>query len=234
MAITTAAAILGSAVIGGIASRNAAKKAAAAQQGASDAAAAQTQIAREQWDRYRERFMPLEDQMVAEAQDYDSPERFAEAAGEASADVGLGFARARDRLTRTPGLDPSSAGYSASMIGLNASQAASDATAQNAARRGVRDTGYARRLDALSLGKGLPAQASTGFANAGGRMQGIADGQYRIGMDQAASAGRIADRVFSGATSSNWLGNVGTAMKYDTNIGSEQTRMLQEQDSVFQ
>jgi hypothetical protein len=230
MAISTAAAIIGSAVIGGVASNKASKRAAAAQQGASDAAAQQAEIARDQWETYKSTYQPLEKELVADAQEFDSPERYREAAGQAAADVSSQFGLARERLTRQPGFDPSSAAAQSGMVGLDLAQAASGATSQNAARRNVRDMAWARKVDALGLGKGLPASASSMLSSSANTMGNIASNQYSLADSQSRTAGRVMDRVFSNPATSNWLGNVGTSMRYGTDIGSQQTRMLQEQE----
>ena len=185
--------------------------------GANDAAAdstrMQAQIARDQWNRYKEIYEPLERQVVNEAQNYDTPEAYQSAAGEASATVGQQFGKARDRLTRTPGLDPSSAGYQASMVGLDLAQAASDATQQNAARQKVRDTAYARKTDALSLGKGLPAQAGSALATSANQSLSMASAAQSQANGQAGAFGRVVDRVFSSPSvaNNNWLGSGSTA-----------------------
>lgn len=180
-------------------------------QGANDAAAdstrMQAQIARDQWERYKEIYEPLERQVVGEAQNYDNPENFARAAGEASATVSNQFGKARDRLTRTPGLDPTSAGYGASMVGLDLAQAATDATQQNAARQKIRDTAYARKTDALSLGKGLPAAAGSALATSANQSLSLANAGMAQANAQAGAIGRITDRVFNSGGSGNWLGS---------------------------
>ena len=218
--MAVAAAIIGSALVGAAASRSASKKAAAAQQGASDAAAQQAEIAREQWETYKETYQPLEKRLVADAQQFDSPERYAEAAGAAAADVNSQFGLARERLSRQPGFDPSSAAAQAGMVGLELSQAASGATAQNAARRNIRDTAWARKVDAMSLGKGLPAQASSMLSSSANTMGNIASNQYTLADSQARNAGRVADRIFSTPAVSNWLGNTGRAAFSNTAVGS--------------
>lgn len=223
MAIGTATAIIGSAVIGGVVSNNASKRAAKAQQGASDAAAQQAAIAQDQWETYKQTYQPLERELVADAREFDSPERYAEAAGQAQADVSSQFGLARDRLMRQPGFDPSSAAAQSGMVGLDLAQAASSATSQNAARRNIRDTAWARKVDAMSLGKGLPANASSMLSNAGSTMNRIADNQYSLADSQARNVGRVADRIFSTPSVSNWLGDtnvrLGTAMNLRNNGG---------------
>jgi gas vesicle protein len=174
---------------------------------AADSTRLQGEIARDQWNRYKEIYEPLERGMVTDAQNYDSPENYARAAGDASATVSSQFSKARDRLGRTPGLDPSSGAYQASLVGLDLAQAASDATQQNAARQKVTDTAYARKTDALSLGKGLPAQASSALATSANSSLAQAQFGQTNANNQAGAFGRITERVFSSPSMSNWLGN---------------------------
>lgn len=183
----------------------------AANASAADSNRLQAEIARDQWERYQTIYAPLEEGMVREAQNYDSPENFARAAGDASATVSSQFSKARDRLTRTPGLDPSTPGAQAGLMGLELSQAAVDATQQNAARQKVKDTAYARKTDALSLGKGLPATASSMLATSASNNLNMANAGTNQAAGQAAAWGRVADRVFSSPTTSNWLGSGSTA-----------------------
>lgn len=125
-------------------------------------------IANQQWKEYKKTYLPFEREFVEEARDWDSPERYARAAGDASATVASQFSKARDRMRRTPGLDPSSGAFQASMAGLDTMQAAADATQQNAARANLDNQAMAIKTNALGLGKNLPAQAtSAGNAAAG-------------------------------------------------------------------
>ncbi len=138
-------------------------------EGANDAAAAasrlQAEIAKDQWNKYKEIYQPMEREFVNESQNYDSPDNYRRAAGEAQATVASQFAKARDRLQRTPGLDPSTGAYQAGTLGLELGQAATDATQQNAARQMVRDKARAYKTDAISLGKNMPANSATSLSN---------------------------------------------------------------------
>lgn len=174
---------------------------------AADSTRLQAEIARDQWNRYKEIYEPLERGMVEEAQNYDTPEQYAKAAGDASATVSSQFSKARDRLSRTPGLDPSSGAYQTSVVGLDLAQAASDATQQNAARQKVKDTAYARKTDALSLGKGLPANATSALSTATQNSLTMAQNGMTQANAQAGAIGRVVDRVFAPKTGSDWLGN---------------------------
>ena len=172
-------------------------RASKANESASDSAALTAQIGAEQWDRYNELYDPLERQFVDEAKNYDSPERYSQAAGEAAATVAQQFGKARERLGRTPGLDPSSPAFAASMTGLDLAQAATDATQQNAARQRVKDTAYVRKTDALSLGKGLPAQASNMLSSATRTNLGLADLSTASGMANSNAIGNVVNRVIN-------------------------------------
>ena len=99
------------------------------------------------------------------------------------------------------------------MSGLDLAQAASDATQQNAARQKVKDTAYAHKTDALSLGKGLPAQASAGLSNAATAMSTIAGQQSSLAGQQAQAVGQLFspnNLMQIGKSTSNWLGNTPT------------------------
>ena len=219
MSSAITAVVAGAVVSSALADDNGAE---AANNSVADANALQAQISRDQWNRYKEIYEPLERQMVDEAQDYASPENYAKAAGEASATVSQQFSKARDRLTRTPGLDPSSGAYQSSLVGLDLAQAASDATQQNLARKNVTDTAYARKQSALALGKGLDATAATGFASSASSNLALAQAGNQQAGQQAAALGRITDRIISSPTVSNWLNGTSTtsnpaATQVDTN-----------------
>lgn len=171
--------------------------------GGSSAADTQAAIGQAQWDRYQKVFAPLEDKYVQEAQNYDTPEQYAKAAGEASATVSQQFSKARGQLGRS-GVDTSSPAYTASVAGLDQAQAAQDAVSQNSARQGVKDTAWARKTDALSLGKGLPAQASAALGSASSSQLA----QSNANANAAAAGGRVASNVFNSPTVQGWLGNV--------------------------
>lgn len=173
---------------------------------ASYAANMQAEIAREQWDRYKQVYAPLEDRLVGEAQDYAKPWRFDAEASLAAANVNQQYDLARDRLQRTPGLDPSSGAYTAALAGLEMNRAASSAGAQNLARKQVEDTAYARKHTAVGLGKGLDTAASSALGGLANYHAGQAQQQQQQNMQYAGALGRVAERAVSGLANSNWLG----------------------------
>lgn len=174
--------------------------------GSADAAAQmQAEIARQQWDRYNKYYSPLEISMIDEANNAGSPTEYAQAAGDASATVAQQFGKARDRMSRTPGLDPSSPAAQASLVGLDMAQAASDATQQNVARMNVKNTAWAKKSGMLGMGKGLDTTAASSLGAASSNLANIAAANNSRNAANGAAMGRITDRVVSGL--GNWLGN---------------------------
>lgn len=118
-------------------------------------------------------YRPLEQQMVQEAQAYDTPERREAAAGKAVADAGiqldLAQAAQRRNLTRM-GVDPSSGASLATGNQMSLGEAAVKTGAANKAREQVELQGYARKADAAQMGRGnASAQAtSAGIATTTG------------------------------------------------------------------
>ena len=189
-----------SGVIGGLMSDDGSSSASDA---SADASKTQAQIAKEQWARYKSIYAPLENSVVADATNYDTPEKYAKEAGAASATVSEQFSKAKDRLTRTPGMDTSAPAYSASMTGLNLAQAATDATSQNSARQKVEDTAYIRKINALSLGKGLPAQASGALASSANSSLALSNALRQRENASAAGLGNMFGGIYKAG--SNWL-----------------------------
>lgn len=214
-------------VVGGIMSKKSNDAAARSADAQSYLANTQGDIANEQWERYKDIYAPMEDKYVQEAQQYDSPENYAKAAGEAAADSSLAFAKARDRLNRTPGLDPSSGAYQKNIIGLNLAQAATDATAQNAARQTVKDTAWGRKTNAISLGKGLPTQASQGLSAAANTQAGLTN-HYQNKADATAAqwggiVGNGLGRIFGQAGNMMNSGGGGSTGNSGTGLFSQQS-----------
>lgn len=218
MSSAITAVVAGAVVSSALADDNGAE---AANNSVADANALQAKISRDQWNRYKEIYEPLERQMVDEAQDYASPENYAKAAGEASATVSQQFSKARDRLTRTPGLDPSSGAYQSSLVGLDLAQAANDATQQNLARKNVTDTAYARKQSALGLGKGLDSTAASGMSSVASSNLSLANAMQRQSNAEAQAGGQLATGLVK--ATSNWLNGTNTtttkpaAQQVDTN-----------------
>jgi hypothetical protein len=109
-------------------------------------------------------FRPLEQGIVRDAATFDSEANQAKAAGLALADVNQGFSSAREQNTRAMsrmGVNPSS-GRSLAMGNQTAiAQAAAQAGAMTKARSDTQLQGYARKMDAANMGRGLASSQAT-------------------------------------------------------------------------
>jgi len=202
---------IGAAVVGGVASNAAASKgakaAAAAQAAANEANAYQGEIAKDQYEDYKANVRPLEHQLMEDAKNYDSQANYDKAAGAAQAAVSTQMGLAADRLTRTPGLDPSSAASQTANTDLALKGAALGASEQNKARDTVTNMAYARKQDAVALGKGMVSNAASGLASATAGANAIA-AQASAQAGQAASGvGSMASGIVKGLSGMNWGGS---------------------------
>lgn len=112
----------------------------------------------------KDTFRPLEKEMIEEARAYDTEERRDQAAGRAAGDIELAAAGARAagaRELRRIGVNPSDGAYGAMHGAADTSLALGKVDAMNKARDQVRTIGHAMKMDAVSLGRGLPAQQAT-------------------------------------------------------------------------
>lgn len=192
------------AAVGAYSSYKSGQAASRAANSQADVARQQAQIAGEQWDAYKENIQPLETQAASEAANYASIANKEKAAGQAAADVTSQFAGLRDRLNKSPGFNPNSEAYLRTMADLGLSEAAQRATAETGARDKVQQMGDAKRTDAISLGKGLAANAQTGLAAAGNAQAGVAAAQTR----NAEMAGNFAGQVLGSKQFQNWAGGL--------------------------
>lgn len=109
-------------------------------------------------------FQPMEDQIVADANAYDTPGRQADAAARAASDVESAMGRAtgdmnREILRRGGSVDDGAARGMAADIMLGKAKATAGATDQ--ATRSIEAQGYARKMDAVGLGKGIVGNQAT-------------------------------------------------------------------------
>lgn len=151
--------------------------------------------ARADRERYETLFKPLEDEFLAEARDYASPERQAAAAAEAKADVQSGAAVAKataQREAAAMGINPASGRFAGIDRAGEMGTALATAGAANAARQGVRDRGLALKADAVNLGRGLPAQSAQAAA------LGLSANAGAVGLNQATNSQFLASTGIMG------------------------------------
>jgi hypothetical protein len=133
--------------------------------------------------RYTSVFQPLQDQYIADAKDYASPERMASSAAEAGADVTLAARQAgeqRQRQQMAMGVNPASGRAINANAKAGTDTALATAGARNLARRNVEQTGQGMMANAINMGSGLAVNPGTsmglsngaGQAGFGGAMQG--------------------------------------------------------------
>ena len=114
-------------------------------------------------------FRPLEGQMVAEARAAGGKDEQEAAAGRAAADVTQAFTSQRDAMMRDmarSGADPSSGRFGAGLRSMAATEALANAGAMTKGREGAKTLGYAKKMDAVGIGRGLPgaSQGAYGLA----------------------------------------------------------------------
>lgn len=131
------------------------------------------QWAAEDRNRYKTVFQPMQDQFIADAQAWDTPGRRDAVANQAIADVSTqaGIASGvRQRRAMASGVDPSSGRYLAQEAKAGNAVTLAKSGAANLARRQVEQQGYARRADAINMGRGLAVNPATSMGLSSGAM----------------------------------------------------------------
>jgi hypothetical protein len=183
-----------------------------------DQAAISNRWAQEDRERYQTVFQPMEDRLIADAQNYDTPERRSMRATEAQADVatatrGLQMQAQRARSAR--GVRPDSGAAREATRRSTTDLALASAGAGNTARRTVEAEGETRRAAAVDMGRGLAVNPgtslgmATGAGNAGfqGAMNGYGQQANILGQDHSR---RMQAWQADQASSSSLLGGLGS------------------------
>lgn len=109
-------------------------------------------------------FQPLEDKLIAEANEFDTDAKREQLAGEAMADVNRAFGSARGQQTRElarMGVDPSSGRALAIGEQGKVAQALELARAGTQTRQQARAEGRALKMDAIGIGRGVIGNQAT-------------------------------------------------------------------------
>lgn len=134
--------------------------------------------ARKDRARYESVFQPLEDSLIADFQEYDSPQRRGMESARAQAAVQQAWTAQRNNAEQRLagyGVDPSQIKSGALDLSARVKVAAAQAQAGTDARRRVEDTGRALRADAINIGRGMGSQVAASYGqtlNAGNSAQG--------------------------------------------------------------
>ena len=161
--------------------------------------------AESQWQIYRDLFAPVEERMVKDANEFDSPERQERMAGQAGADVTRGFQGAfeqNQRQMERMGINPNSGRFQGLNNETSIAQAKDTAGAMNKARRDTELQGMAMRQNAVQTGRGLP---TTGIAADSAALNAGNSGVGNINAGNAAHNAGLgaAQGWFGGATAGN-------------------------------
>lgn len=181
-------------------------------------------IARDQVDwsradrqRYESTYRPIEDEFVAEARAYGSPERQEAAAAEAKADVAAAAGVARDTARReaaSVGISPASGRFAGIDRAGEMSTALATADAANKARVATRDKGLALKADVTNLGRGLPAQSASAAS------VGLGAGSSAVGLNQGTNAQYLASTdIMGGGYRGQMAGYAGQASTLNQQYG---------------
>lgn len=134
--------------------------------------------AREDRERTKKVFQPLEDEFIDTAKNYATPEKQQAAAAEAVADVRQQSRMGQEANARqmaSMGVNPNSGRWNATSRAQETLGSLSAAGAANNARQVVRDKGLALQADAINIGKGLASSTASAYGlglNAGNAAMG--------------------------------------------------------------
>lgn len=163
-------------------------------------------------------FRPLEQSIVADANNFNTPERIDAAVGKATADVNSGFSNVQGQQQRSlarMGVNPNSGKALALGNQTAIAQAAALAGASNKARTDTETLGRAMKMDAASLGRNLPANQATSAGLAVNQGNAAVASGMQSGNINAQGA-NIMQTGFNGA--SNTMGNAGSLYGSIANI----------------
>ena len=169
--------------------------------------------ARDYYNYQKDTFRPLEQGLVADAQKFNTDAYREQLASQAAADAGLAFGRTQAmnrRAMGAMGVNPNSGRFAGIQNASNLSLAANRANAMSNTRMQADQMGYARKLDAVGLGRGLGGLSAAAYGGATGA--GSAAGQ------SAQSAGQ------------NYMGNMAIG---SGTIGSGQNMGIQGLSTVL-
>lgn len=154
--------------------------------------------ARDYYDYQKDTYRPLERGLVADAQRFNTEAYRNDLASRAAADAGVAFGQSQamnQRAMAAMGANPNSGRFAGMQQASSLAQAANRANVMTGARTQAEQMGYARKLDAAGLGRGLAgasAAAYGGATNAGSQagLNAQSAGQNYMG-NMAIGAGTI-------------------------------------------
>jgi hypothetical protein len=132
-----------------------------------DNAATQQAEAKTAYDRYQQKYQPVEDKLLGQVQDWASPTRIAAQEGSAEATAQQQGAQARtasQQQLESFGINPSSTRYAAMDVGNRTATGASAAAAGTNAANLAQQQQLGLESSAINIGRGYPGQVSNEFS----------------------------------------------------------------------
>jgi hypothetical protein len=180
--------------------------------------------AQDYYDYMQNTYRPLEKSLVADAQNFNTEAYRQQQASKAAADVGRAFTNTQAANTRamaSMGVNPNSGRFAgqqrASSLGLAAQRAAS----MTGARQQADQMGYARKLDAAGLGRGLAGASTAAYGGATGAGNAAGNSYQSAGINAMNGMNMGANTIGSGYNMQiQGLGNIlnaQTQMAVNTN-----------------
>jgi hypothetical protein len=161
----------------------------------------------EYYDYLKNTFQPIERGLAREAESFNTEAYRERMAQQAAADAAQAFQGAQGvtfREAARRGVNPASGAFGAAQRSTGLALAAAQAGGMNKARQQAEQTGWARRLDVVGLGRGLSGASTAAYGGAtsagtAGMNTAMAPGnQYMQGMGQA---GQTYGNILSSQTS---------------------------------
>lgn len=163
----------------------------------------QMEMARDYYNYQRDTFRPLEESIVADAQNFNTEAYREQLASQAAADAGLAFGRtqrANERAMASMGVNPNSGRFAGVNAASNLGLAANRAAAMTGTRRQAEQLGYARSLDAAGLGRNLSGASLAAYGGA------TASGSAAGGSAQSAGQNYMGNMAIGSGTIGSGLG----------------------------
>lgn len=173
----------------------------------------QYDYATQQKDFWDQNYKGIEEDFANQAQNWDTPQRREQRAGEAAADVSQQFEGARQAAAqqlKDYGVDPSSGRYASTDFASRITQAATAAGAQNMARRGVEQEGLQLKQAAINTGRG--------YSNAINQTWGTAGNSGNSAVGNLNASAMTGSQMMGNPTA--WAGNANSALGTWGNIAN--------------
>jgi hypothetical protein len=157
--------------------------------------------ARDYYNYMRDTYRPVERGLVQDAQRFNTEAYRNQLASQAAADAGRAFGIAQQQNQRAMGamgVNPNSGRFNTSNQAQANALAAQRAAAMTGARTQAEQMGYARRLDAAGLGRGLAGASTAAYGGATGAGSQAGANAQSAGMNYMAGMGQGASTIGSG------------------------------------